>query len=162
MNSNTLHFAGYFPPPPEGERPPVHVEITLVDEPDRDKPIPSWPWGITVSFTDGTTKGLSGHVEAMDHNEAQLRVYSNSIDLLAELLAAEKAAKSPPRPKTQYEADFAKAREFVNSLSFVRHVIAWTKHGPRGSGEPGPCDPSCVKCRAERELTAIAASKNHI
>lgn len=36
---------------------------------------------------------------------------------------------------------------------FLKTVPSRTKHGPRGSGEIGPCDEGCVKCEAEKLLT---------
>jgi hypothetical protein len=42
-------------------------------------------------------------------------------------------------------------------VAFVRSVPAHTKHGPGGSGAEGPCDSSCLKCRAEALLVQISA-----
>jgi len=29
------------------------------------------------------------------------------------------------------------------------------KHGPKGTGQDGPCEPDCVKCQLDREIESI-------
>ncbi len=41
---------------------------------------------------------------------------------------------------------------------FLRRIPLYTKHGPNGKGDPGPCDATCVKCEAERIVATLTAA----
>jgi hypothetical protein len=41
-------------------------------------------------------------------------------------------------------------RQLDATSRLVKDIPLYTKHGPDGRGDAGPCHPNCLKCRAER------------
>lgn len=55
------------------------------------------------------------------------------------------------------------SREILNEIygdpSFTRKGL---KHGPGGTGDKGPCDPGCRKCKLEAELKEARARERSL
>lgn len=83
-----IHASNYYPPPPTSLQPPVRVEINFDPEPDRSYPIPQWSYSFEIQIHGDIVQGGGGTVEALDDDQAVIRVYSRVIDALAERLAA--------------------------------------------------------------------------
>jgi hypothetical protein len=83
-----LHAAGYYPPPSFGSTPPIRITIELDDgTPDRTKSIPQWTYAIEVKLANSQDWKWGGTIEAMNEEQAQLRVYGKAVGRLGELLA---------------------------------------------------------------------------
>ena len=86
-----LRAANYYPPPPVGVPAPVRIEINFdPDAVDRGHAIPQWPFSFEISTADfrGIAQAGGGTVEAMNEEQAIIRIYGSVIDTLAEMLAA--------------------------------------------------------------------------
>jgi hypothetical protein len=90
VTAKLIHASNYYPPPPLGAQPPCRVEINFDPEPDRSHPIPRWAYSFEIYLADfrGIAQAGGGTVEALDDDQAIIRVYGRVIDTLAEMLAA--------------------------------------------------------------------------
>lgn len=63
---------------------------------------------------------------------------------------------TPCGPCSIARALLAAHEEIERLRDIIKLVPSRTKHGPFGKGGSGPCDPDCLKCRAEGELRKLA------